>query len=646
MKRIFLVTLVLAIYSCPLFAQTYTPIALTGYNNDIIAETGTDAEAVTSTGVDLQQKILYSLSFATTNILTGGIPDNGTIVSGSRTYQLEDYALNNALFLSANGFALNSVASGDLTLATPASYSKLSLLAFSTEQTSKLNITLHYADGSTLSVPPVTIADWFGGPNAVISAIGRIIRQPAAPYIVEDLPALNPRLYAFEIAIPCTDQSKTLASITFDYVSGGGNDSRAVILSLSGVPFIPITFTSAATSAACGKANGTATVNASGGAVPLSYEWSSSPAQITATATDLPTGTYFCTITDGNICPTLVQVDVPQASTVRVKALAKPGTVCEGNPTTLYAVPSGGKVIKYTWQPGNITDSSARISPVDTTMYVVTGEDIFGCIAKDSIKINVNAKPAPPVVNPLSVCPDSTITLSVVNADPLLVYNWYPYASGGDLAGTGATYTTPPTTETTTWFVEAVSGPCSGDRSPVTVTSFGQAATPVVTTQDVTASSAVFTWKPVPGATGYLISVDGGPYVTPDSSTYYKVSGLNQESVSIRVIALGVLSCQNSEIGAATAKLKPGLVFIPNAFTPNGDGKNDIFKPEGSIRELSMKIFNQWGEMISETTVVGSGWNGISGGKAQPMGVYTYAIRIVLNNGSVIVRKGAVNLLR
>lgn len=646
MKRIFLVTLVLAICNCPLFAQTYLPVPLSGYNNDVIAETGTDAEAVTSTGLDLQQKILYSLAFATANAIPGGLADNGTIVNGSRTYQLENYALNNALFLSANGFAVNSVPSGDLTLITPAAFTKLSVLAFSTEQNSVVGVTLNYADGSTLPIGPVPIADWFNGPKAIISSVGRIVRQPLPPYTVEDLPNLNPRFYSFDIDIPCADQSKVLASITFDYISGGGNDSRAAIFSLSGVSYIPINFTSATTSAACGKANGSATVSASGGAVPLSYEWSTFPVQITPTAIDLPTGTYICTITDANICPTLVQVDVAQQTTARVKAQAKPGTLCEGSATTLYAVPSGGSIVHYTWQPGNITDSSTRITPADTATYVVTAEDVFGCIVKDSIKINVIPKPAPPVVTPLSACPDSSVTLSVENADPSFVYNWYPFASGGDLAGTGDTFTTPPATETTTWYVEALSSLCSGDRSPVTVTAFPKAAAPVVTAKDITATSAAFTWNPVPGATGYLVSIDGGPFVTPDSSTYYKVSGLNQETVSIRVIALGAMSCQNSDAGTAIAKLKPGNVFVPNAFTPNGDGLNDIFKPEGSIRTLNMKIFNQWGEMISETNVVGSGWNGMSGGKAQPMGVYTYAIRIILNDGSTIVKKGAVNLLR
>jgi gliding motility-associated-like protein len=646
MKRIFLVTLVLAICTCPLFAQTYSPVALSGYNNDVIAETGTDAEAVTSTGLDLQQKILYSLTFATANSIQGGLADNGTIVNGSRTYQLADYTLNNALFLSANGFAINSVASGDLALVTPASFAKLSILGFSTEQSSTVSITLHFADGSTTAFPSVVIADWFNGPQAVISAVGRVVRQATPPYNVEDLPALNPRFYAFDINIPCADQSKVLAFITFDYISGGGNDSRAAILALSGVAYKPVNFTSATTAAACAKSNGSATVTATGGAIPLSYEWSTFPIQVTPTAVDLPTGTYFCTITDANICPTMIQVDVAQKTTVRVKALAKPGTLCEGAATTLYAVPSGGSITHYTWQPGNITDSSARITPTDTTTFVVTGEDAFGCIAKDSIKINVIPKPPLPVVTPLSICPDSTATLTVENVDTFMVYNWYPLASGGDVAGTGDTYTTPPATETTTWYVEATNGLCSGDRASVTVTSFPQAVAPVVTAKDITATGASFTWSPVPGATGYLVSIDGGPYVTPDSSTYYKVSGLNQETVSIRVIALGAMSCQNSIAGTAIAKLKPGDVFVPNAFTPNGDGLNDIFKPEGSIRTLNMKIFNQWGEMISETSVVGGGWNGMSGGKAQPTGVYMYAIRIILNDGSTIVKKGAVNLLR
>lgn len=646
MKRIFFVTLMLALCTCRLSAQIYTPVGITGYNNDIVADTGTDAAAVTSTGVDLQLKILYSLNFANTNGLLAGIPDNGKIGTGSRTYQLGDYSLNNALYLSLNGFAVNSVQSGDITLNTPESFSTISLLVFSTEQTSKVEITLNFADGTTYNAGQFTIADWFNGANAVVSAIGRIARQPAPPYVVEELNTSNPRLYPLDITIPCDQQAKLLTSVSFNYISGGGNDSRAVILALSGMHYTPLAYTSSVTPAACGKANGSAQVTATGGTGLLSYEWNSNPVQLTPQATGLPAGNYTVTITDGNICRTVVLLEVLQQSSVRVRASARPATICAGSSTTLSAVPAGGKIVHYTWQPGNISDSLISISPADTTKYIITAEDAAGCIATDTIQVNVIPTPAIPVVSPLSICPDSTATLSVENPESAYTYNWYSFQSGGTIEGTGPSFTTPAVTETTTWYVEAISGACPGNRGAVTVTSYALTKAPVVTASDITATSAVFTWKPVPGATGYLVSIDGGSYITPDSATYYKVTGLNQEQVSIKVIALGPLPCMDSDPGLATAKLKPGEVFIPNAFTPNGDGKNDIFKPEGNIREINMKIFNQWGELLSEITTVGNGWNGMSKGKVQPMGVYTYAIKIILNNGTGITKKGAVNLLR
>jgi gliding motility-associated-like protein len=198
--------------------------------------------------------------------------------------------------------------------------------------------------------------------------------------------------------------------------------------------------------------------------------------------------------------------------------------------------------------------------------------------------------------------------------------------------------------------VEAVNGPCSSDRTAVTVTPYDRAITPVVKAGDITTNGVTFTWEPVPGATGYIVSVDGAPYITPSSGntgTSHLVTGItNQESISIKVIALGPISCQNSLPGLASAKPKPGEIFIPNAFTPNGDGKNDNFKPEGTtISAIDMKVFNQWGELIYQTNQL-TGWNGTYNGEIQPTGVYTYTVRITLNNKTELIRKGAINLLR
>jgi gliding motility-associated-like protein len=647
MKRISIVTLLLVICTCRLYAQNqnYVPVAISGYNNDIIAETGTDAMAVTSTGVDLQQKILYSLTFATTNGLLGGLADNGTIVNGTRTYQLGDYTLNNALYLSANAFAENSVSSGTLTLNAPTALSKLSILAFSTEQTSTMNITLHFADTTTFSTGPVTVLDWFNGINPIIQSVGRIKRIAAPPYVVEDLNAHNPRFYPVDINIPCDQKHKMLDSITFDYIIGGGNDSRAVVLAVSATPFVALDVTADIHPADCGKSNGSVQVSSTGGTPLITYEWNTVPVKLTPSATDLPAGNYTCTITDGELCKTLLQAEVTERSVVRMKATARPADICSGSTTTLAAIPSGGIILGYEWLPGNSTDSAISVSPADTTSYIVKGKDVFGCYATDTIQVTVTQRPPAPVSGSLSLCPDSTATLTVQSPNDSLVYNWYPYPSGGDIYNTGEVYVTPAVAETTTYYVEAVRGVCSSDRTPVTVTPFDRPVSPVVSVKTITTTGAVFTWKSVPGSTGYLVSIDGGAYVTVIDTTY-TIPQIQKDSVTIRVISLGALSCQTSLPGSATAKLKPLEIFVPNAFSPNGDGKNDIFKPEGSMKALNMKIFNQWGELISEINTVGSGWNGTSGGKAQPMGVYMYAIKIILTNGSEITKKGAVNLLR
>jgi gliding motility-associated-like protein len=88
-------------------------------------------------------------------------------------------------------------------------------------------------------------------------------------------------------------------------------------------------------------------------------------------------------------------------------------------------------------------------------------------------------------------------------------------------------------------------------------------------------------------------------------------------------------------------------IFIPNSFTPNGDGHNDQFKMyANNVREMKMMIFNQWGQKIFETTSMANGWDGTSGGKPQPSGVYMYVCRIILNSGDIVDKKGSINLVR
>jgi gliding motility-associated-like protein len=88
-------------------------------------------------------------------------------------------------------------------------------------------------------------------------------------------------------------------------------------------------------------------------------------------------------------------------------------------------------------------------------------------------------------------------------------------------------------------------------------------------------------------------------------------------------------------------------VFVPNVFTPNGDGKNEILFVYGNyISKLDMRIFNQWGELIFRTDNKTKGWDGTRNGTAQPVGVYLYALEAVLTDGRTVKINGNINLLR
>src|SRR5690606_14147688 len=78
-------------------------------------------------------------------------------------------------------------------------------------------------------------------------------------------------------------------------------------------------------------------------------------------------------------------------------------------------------------------------------------------------------------------------------------------------------------------------------------------------------------------------------------------------------------------------------LLIPNAFTPNSDGQNDIFKVVNISDQkiLDFKIFNRWGTVLYRTTDVHAGWDGTYKGQQQPFGVYGYVIRIAYTDGYV-----------
>ena len=89
-------------------------------------------------------------------------------------------------------------------------------------------------------------------------------------------------------------------------------------------------------------------------------------------------------------------------------------------------------------------------------------------------------------------------------------------------------------------------------------------------------------------------------------------------------------------------------VYVPNSFTPNGDGKNDLFRIRtyGLDHITVFRVFNRWGEMVFETTDINAGWDGTWRGALCFPAVYVWYIEGTCFSGQQVVMKGNVTLIR
>ena len=88
--------------------------------------------------------------------------------------------------------------------------------------------------------------------------------------------------------------------------------------------------------------------------------------------------------------------------------------------------------------------------------------------------------------------------------------------------------------------------------------------------------------------------------------------------------------------------------YVPTAFTPNGDGLNDILRPiMAGMKKLEyFTVYNRWGQEVFSTSVGGKGWDGSFQGKPQTSETYIWVVKAVDYKGSVYFRKGTVTLIR
>lgn len=369
-------------------AQTFNPISTFGYNIDAVAE-NTTALATTGGAIDGSNFVLYSAAYAVIYSSTGGLPNNGLVATGTRTYQLQSYTANNILYVPTG-------VTDSISFTSPSPYSGISLLCFSTEGNAVVTITLRFTDNSTQVFTGQNLVDWFGSGSTVISGFDRCGRNTGTPANVGS--AGNPKMYSLDLSLTCVNRLKNLQRVI---IQNTGTNPRACIMAVSGAA-MP-SFTAGGLPVTCaGGSNGGATVTAAGGMPPYSYTFATTPPQTGTSASNLSVGIYSYTATDAATCAVSGTFAVTQSLAPQppVSISTNYNAVCAGSPVTMAC--SGANT--YTWISYNSNATIMSFTPATTTTYSVAAITLANCFITGSMSIVVNPIPVILFSLPSSLC--------------------------------------------------------------------------------------------------------------------------------------------------------------------------------------------------------------------------------------------------
>jgi len=370
--------------------------------------------------------------------------------------------------------------------------------------------------------------------------------------------------------------------------------------------------------------------------------------------------TYTVTVTDANGCvsaPSSVTVAISGPLTLDVVFPSNGDTtVCAGQPVSILLLGAGGDGnLTYTLHP-----SVAPLSMPHTLASNVTTTYIFevndGCgTTPANASVTVNVEPTPVVnftVDAPAGCEPHTASFTDLSEPSGVQWLW----NFGDASSSSGTSTqqNPSFTyvEVGTYDVSLQVTSASGCTSDTTIVAMidvasppdaSFSANPMNTT--LIAPTITFTDQSEGNITGWEWTFgDGfGADVQNPAHTFLDTGFFN-----VTLIVTSAEGCM--DIARRSVKVGPDFMFyIPNSFTPDGDGLNDNFRPYGEgIRwdTFEMFVFNRWGQQIFYTNDIDNSWDGTIKGNEPVLGVYAYLIHITDDNGRKLAFRGNITLLR
>ena len=356
---------------------------------------------------------------------------------------------------------------------------------------------------------------------------------------------------------------------------------------------------------------------------------------------------------DYYVSQTLSGCESPRAPvTVTIKAgaaapVAPSPSYCVGDaaPALTATAASGASLIWYTVASGGTGDPVAPVPPTSsagTISYFVSQLPMTGCESQRR-EVDVSVRAAPAVQFSWSNACEGKATVITAATSGGAQYSW-DFGGSATVTGSGAGPYEVEWTSGNAYMVtlKETSGGCQGQVqhlitvNPNPKVGIAPLASSLCSGNTISLEAygaSSYQWSP---ATGLSNAGIADPAVRLQNSIQYTVTGTDDNG------------CTAS--AQVTLDISPDcLVYsIPDAFTPNGDGNNDVFrvKTGDDPKGFSLIVFNRYGAKVFETSNVGIGWDGMIGGNSAPVGTYVYVLQATTSAGILVRKQGTILLVR
>lgn len=457
-------------------------------------------------------------------------------------------------------------------------------------------------------------------------------------------------------ALTTSDPSITIANVTvanagvYSLVVYNANDTSDVVTDtvvIHSYPIATITNNSGTTILTCNSTSINATTGVGG-----TYAWSGGATATVAANTFTAPGTYVVTVTNGGLCASTDSITITQDTLWPVAIINNPGgateLTCVINSISVVA----GTGDSYAWSGGG-TPSTAANSFSLPGIYTVTVSTSNGCTATTSITITQQAQVT---LSLLSMVPDhcaqgiGEATVIATGGSGAYTFTWdgteIPQESNGIDHATNL--------YAGTYSVEVADGPCVNNLT----VAISNIPGPIASFEPFPA--VVFSSNPEfrflnKSTNGYNQTINGYAYSWSFGdgaiSTIESPTHLYNGEVADFIVFMEVtddFGCTDS-ISQMVSIIEDLKIFVPNSFTPDGDGLNDVFKPSGvgfQEKGYEMVIFDRWGKQVFVSNQFDKGWDGtIEGEKVTTSFVFFYRIEIIDLKGFKSKLNGKITLV-